>query len=403
MDAATERRSTDLGMLSRILEDFEMRFQDPKIEKHGRAKKVWRIRPFVPVVNADGTITRQRKPIILGQCSELTRQQALIEKQKVMATINAGKLVVQAQLFFDAVLDKFVAAHVPTLGSATQAKYRIHIENHIRPSFGPLKIMDIDRPTVQAWLNAKREAGLSYATCLDLRAILSNVFGQAAEWRMWDGLNPCRRLKLGRATEAREKRILTETEFAKFLAAIPDTCILEAAKCRLMVTTAVMGGLRVSEVLGLQGQDVDVEQGTITIRRRWHRGDLATPKTAGSAADVNVTKELAEQLAALSTGRGWLFARPDSGELPDDRDLQQHVFRPAAEAAGCYFEGFGMHTFRRMLVTWSQQAGASPVEAMKMARHKSLNMTALYSVLEASRRAEIMAGVAARMPGGKIQ
>lgn len=40
--------------------------------------------------------------------------------------------------------------------------------------------------------------------------------------------------------------------------------------------------------------------------------------------------------AALAKGDGWLFARTDNGDLPDDRDLQQHVWRPAAEAAGCY-------------------------------------------------------------------
>jgi hypothetical protein len=28
------------------------------------------------------------------------------------------------------------------------------------------------------------------------------------------------------------------------------------------------------------------------------------------------------------------------------------VFRPAAEKAGIYFEGFGTHTFRRLNISW---------------------------------------------------
>ena len=69
----------------------------------------------------------------------------------------------------------------------------------------------------------------------------------------------------------------------------------------------------------------------------------------------------------------------------DDRDLQQHVFRPAAEVAGIYFEGFGMHTFRRLNVTWRQEVGATPIEAQKAAGHASLDMTFLYTQIEETR------------------
>lgn len=64
----------DLGMLSRILEGrIEMRYQDPKIEEHG---KHWRIRPFVTTVQADGTVKRKRTPIILGYVDVMTLSEA---------------------------------------------------------------------------------------------------------------------------------------------------------------------------------------------------------------------------------------------------------------------------------------------------------------------------------------
>lgn len=42
-----------------------MRYQDPKIERHGRKKGIqhWRIRPFVPTL-VDGKLERRQKPII---------------------------------------------------------------------------------------------------------------------------------------------------------------------------------------------------------------------------------------------------------------------------------------------------------------------------------------------------
>jgi hypothetical protein len=81
----------------------------------------------------------------------------------------------------------------------------------------------------------------------------------------------------------------------------------------------------------------------------------------------------------------------------DDRDLQQYVFRPPAEAAGVYFEGFGMHTFRRLNVTWRQEVGATPIEAQKAAGHASLDMTFLYLQADETREREHVGRILERL------
>jgi hypothetical protein len=58
-------------------------------------------------------------------------------------------------------------------------------------------------------------------------------------------------------------------------------------------------------------------------------------------------------------------SRKKGGCLLDDLDFQQHVFRPAAAAAGIYFEGFGMHMFRRINVTVRQEV------AQRRLKHRS--------------------------------
>lgn len=382
--------SFDLATLIRILEESEMRYQDPKLERHGKS---WRIRPFIIRIDPEtGTAKRRRTSIILGNLATMSRTEALKAKQREMLTINAGRVIVQAQLPFAVIIRKYIEGRIPNLGSATQNKYRCHIVNHIEPDLASLKVCELDKATVQGWLNQKRES-LAWATRADLRSILGAIFEQAREWRLWEGENPAHGCDIGRRTEAREKRILTSEDFSRFLAAIPDTCIIDAAKARLMTLAAVVSGMRISEVLGLQGRDVDALTGRITVCRRWHRGNVDEPKTETSRAVVEVGAAIAEKLAALASGNGWLFARKDNGELPDDRDLQQHVWRPAAKAAGCYVLGFGFHTWRRMAVTWAQQAGATPLEAMKLARHTDVRTTAMYTVIHASRRAAIVDGL----------
>lgn len=369
-----------------------MRFQDPKIEQHGTKKKVWRIRPVVVVRQPDGSFLRKRKPIILGQIKDMTREEAKIAKQKVMATVNAGRLVVQSQLPFSEIVRQYKLGRLPHLAASTRSKYSSHIEKHIQTAFNDLSIREIDRATVQIWLNEKSKS-LSYATLLDLKNVLSAIFSQARDWKLWDGQNPTEGVKVGRKRDAREKRLLTPEQFVAFLAAIPDTCILPAPKVRLMVMAAIAGAMRVSEVLGLQGRDIDVARGAVMVWRRWHRGDVDVPKSQASEVERYVGAELSRDLAELAEGEAWLFARPDTGEPPDDRDLQQHVFRPAAEAAGCYFAGFGMHTFKRMSVTLRQRAGATPLEAMVRAGHADLRTTMRYTIVDRYREAEILTGM----------
>jgi integrase len=376
------------------------RWQDPKIQiRSDVSRPFYFIRPFVPIVTADGLV-RKQKSIPLGFCDQVSMRQARSKKQDVMATINQGKFVLQSQVQFSLIVRRFLDARVPQLGTATQAKYRTHIENHIEPAFGKLRMCDIDRPTVEAWLNFKAEPttvtlknkstvekpGLSWWARQDLRNILSAIFTKAAEWKLWQGENPCVGVDLGRKRERREKRIPKPEQLTAFLQALTDTAICSAAEARLMVLTAVIAGVRVSEVLGLQPRDINRASQTIEVRRRWHRGDVDAPKTENSKR-VRQVGGLAAELAEFATGKpddAFLFGR-ENGLPPDDRDLQQHVFRPAAKAVGIYHEGFGMHTFRRLNVSWRQEVGATPFEAMKAAGHSKPSTTWEYTITDSQR------------------
>jgi hypothetical protein len=118
---------------------------------------------------------------------------------------------------------------------------------------------------------------------------------------------------------------------------------------------------------------------------------------------------LADELLELAKGKpdnAFIFGRED-GNPPDDRDLQQHVFRPAAEAVGIYHPGFGMHTFRRLNISWRQEVGATPFEAMKAAGHAKPSTTWEYTVTDREREREHVARIFERVDpdvkGGLVQ
>jgi integrase len=388
------------------------RWQDPQIETRSDVPRPYYfIRPYVPQAGSAG-LERVRKRIPLGFCDEITMRKAQSRKQEIMGPINQGKFILQAQIRFKDLVEKYREARLPKLGSATRDKYEAHIENHILPAFGQAELADIDRQSVEAWLiremtshfHGEREFdGLGWWARADLRNILSAIFTAAIDWGLWQGNNPCAGVKLGEKVEKREKRIPSAADCLRFLLALPDTAVLPVEAVKLAVLTAITAGVRISEILGLEPGDIDAQAGTVKVARRWHRGDLGPTKSAASRR-VREIGPLAELLADLGRGKHFIFER-EPGLPPDDRDLQQHVIRPTAVAVGIYFEGFGMHTFRRLNVSWRQEAGATPFEAMKAAGHTKPDVTWLYTITDREReRGHVETMLARVMPaGGLIQ
>ena len=188
-------------------------WQDPQIEIRDDVKRqFYFIRAYVPTITADRGLKRVRRRFTLGFCDETTKREAQQRKKEIMDSINQGRILIKSQIPFGDLVTKFLAARVPKLGAATQNKYRLHIGNHILPAFGSMRLVDIDAPTIEAWLNVKEAEGLGWWTRLDLRNIISAIFTKAAEWKMWDGDNPCIGVDVGRKKVKREKKLLTGDE-----------------------------------------------------------------------------------------------------------------------------------------------------------------------------------------------
>jgi integrase len=393
-------------------DDLMKRWQDPPIEKRSDAPRpYYYIRPYVPRPGSAG-LERVRKRIALGFCDEISMRKAQARKQEIMAPINQGKFLLQAQIRFGELVEKYRAARLPTLGRSTRDKYDSHIDNHILPVFGKAELADIDRQSIEAWLNRETEihshgerefGGLGWWARQDLRNILSAIFSAATDWGLWQGENPCARVRLGQKVEKREKRIPSASDCQKFLASLPDTAVLPVDAAKLVVLTAIASGLRISEILGLEPLDVDQRAGTLQVARAWVRGEIGPTKSSASRR-VREVGPLAQLLGDLGRGKHYIFER-EPGLPPDDRDLQQHVFRPAAEAVGIYFEGFGMHTFRRLNISWRQEAGATPFEAMKASGHARPVTTWNYTITDRERERGHVETILARVmsAGGSVQ
>lgn len=342
----------------------------------------------VPRITENGRVkSRERRQ--LGFVDEISKKEAMKRRAEVLETVNAGRVLVASQVRFKDLAQRFLDVRVPQLGFATQNKYRTQITNHIVPTFGERQMCQIDRPTVEAWLLAKEQAGLGWWSRVDLKGVLSAIFTAAKNWKLWEGDNPTEGVRIGRKKLVREKHLMTAEQLGQILAGVDE-------EWRFLILILLGLGLRISEALGLKWKDVNFEDGTLTVARRWYRGDLDNTKTEHSAATIQLgplAVDFRNRYPGPQALDSFVFIGDDGVMPPDDRDVLRYEFRPVLKRLKLYYPGFGWHAFRRQNITWRQTVGgATPIEAQKAARHGSLDMTMLYTLSDAEReRAQVQA------------
>jgi len=382
--------------IAQILDDAEMpRFQDPSILlRSDVAEPFYYIRPVIPRLTPNG-IERKQEVRRLGLAKDLnSKKKREAAKQAIMAEINKGSKFLSAQIPLSYLIERYRSARLPQLAATTQRKYSAHIGKHIEKDLGALRLCDLEPSIIQEWLVKKTcisgrkgkevDRPMGSATKQDLLHILSALFDQARTWKMFEGSNPCKDVDLGRLEPVRQKYLLTEGQTQMLIEALycdgTNTLGMTGPDVALMVRLIVASGWRISEVLGLQKSAIDGE--FIVMRQRWSRGDMALlGKTQGSERR-NFIGPLADELRAR---RGKFIFTADTGLPPDDRDLMQHILRPCCQAIHAYRLGFGFHSFRRLNISWRQQAGASPYEAMILAGHTRPATTMHYTIVPEDR------------------
>jgi integrase len=378
------------AIIRRILEEDALmpkKYQNGKLEvRKDVARPYYFVRASVVRIDkVTGERRKVREEHKLGFVDEMGRKRAMQLRAEVLETINAGRFVVQSQIRFRDLTKRFVEVRLGQLGVATQAQYRSQIDNHLLPAFGERKLCEIDRQAIEEFLGVKAES-LGWWARNNLRSILSAIFTSARDWKLWDGENPTRGVRIGKKRFVREKRLLSVEQMRTLLAALPD-------RLRFLVLIQFGLGLRISETLGLRWRDIDFDGARVAIRRRWYRGDLSgedETKTDSSNAELRLSAAMLAEFRLRYPGphkrEEFVFVGEDGHTPPDDRDLLRFEFRPILKRLGLYYPGFGWHAFRRQNITWRQQlGGATPLEAQKAARHASLDMTYLYTLSDPER------------------
>jgi integrase len=373
-------------------------YQDSPLKKTAGLNPRWYIRVRKRVIGINGQPKRSQTREYLGFCKEMGIRQAQQARQAKLSEINNQIYSISSHVLLKEFVLLFNEKHVPTLGKATQDKYRHQLTNHIVPEFGLWKLVDITTEQIQAFLNRCEGKGLSWWTRNDLRNILSGLFTKAADWGYWTERNPVERTSCGRKKAKREKRVLSDQDTARLIDALPEPC-------RLIALVCASTGMRVSEALGLKWKNVDLASGWMQIRERHYRGDQDITKTDKSRRDLplgSLIHDFAQmRMNVMNTGLDDYVFQSETGGPLEYSNLRYRHLVPVAKKLGLYFEGFGFHSLRRGLITGVQEVGGSSIEAQMLAGHSRPDMTSEYSVTSRRRKEELIIARQERLKGTK--
>jgi integrase len=159
----------------------------------------------------------------------------------------------------------------------------------------------------------------------------------------------------------RKPLVLTIKQYQAFAGQLSDLH-------RTMVVAAMCSGMRVSEVLALRWDQLDLTNGLMSIRPRVTNGGMVSPE--GSEGPLPMDPVLLESLLEWrkkTPSTGLVFPSHITGRCYYAGPIQQDYFRPAARKLGLV--GVCWHTFPHSYRSWMDEEG-TPVEVQKkLMRH----------------------------------
>jgi integrase len=159
----------------------------------------------------------------------------------------------------------------------------------------------------------------------------------------------------------RKPLVLTIKQYQAFAGQLSDLH-------RTMVVAAMCSGMRVSEVLGLRWDQLDLASGLISIQPRVANGVIVA--TEGSEGPLPMDPVLLESLLEWrkkTASNGLVFPSHITGRCYYAGPIQQDYFRPAARKLGLV--GIFWHTFPHSYRSWMDEDGTAMGVQQKLMRH----------------------------------
>ncbi|KJY23284.1 site-specific integrase [Streptomyces sp. NRRL S-98] len=269
------------------------------------------------------------------------------------------------------------------LTSTTRQLYGSLLKHHLEPAFGAVNVGEISAPLVRRWRADKLAAGTGPTTVAKAYALLRAILGTALSDQLIRR-NPCQ-IKGASTVHTPERPTATVEEVYALAAAVQP-------RFRALVLMAGFLGLRWGELIGLHRRDVDLEHGTVRVRRSVAelgngQREIKAPKSAAGKRTVSIpgviVQEIRDHLDTYAEpgadGRVFIGAK---GATPR-RNHFNLLWHKACRKAG--IKGLHFHDLRHTGNTLAASTGASTRELMARMGHSTARAALIYQHASADR------------------
>jgi integrase len=346
--------------------------------------------------NGEGGITRHKKSgLFMARYTVQTptgpKRKTLCAKtrREVGERLTAAKADRDRGLLFDSnsltvgrYIERWLADSVrDTVKATTYETYERLMRLHLVPTLGRIKLKNLTPTHVRGLYREKLDSGLSPTSVQRVHALLHKALKQAVH----DGLVPRNVTDAVKAPRQSRKEIPTLTrEQARTLLDTATGDRLEA-----LYLLAIHTGLRQGELLGLKWSDIDLDRGTLQVRRilsAAKEGPRFTTPKSNRGRSVRLT---AQAVQALRNHR----KRQVEERLKHDGFWQDHglvfttlvgtplnrhnvfsrSFKPLLRRAG--LPDIPFHALRHSFATLMLAGGEHPKVVQEMMGHSGIRVT----------------------------
>jgi integrase len=343
-------------------------------EKRQRQPDVWVYR--WRELAQDGSVKRRK--VIVGTVDQY-RTESLAKKALAALNLNVNQhqsegahpaLMTMGQLITHYKVEELSETR-PSKALSTVDVYTDFLDLYILPKWANVRAASIKPNEVEVWLRSLKFAN---GTKAKIRNIMSAVFQHGLRFQLVTA-NPIRGLVRQGAKRRKDPDVLTAQEMKAILEKLIPSH-------RAMILVASTVGLRVSELRGLQWQDVDSESGLLNLRRGVVNRHISEMKNAGSRKPVPLHPLVVETLDSLKVSSAynkpsdWIFAsRKKEGKVPVwPSSLMADHIQPAARAANVA-KHVSFHVFRHSLGTLLKANGEDVKTVQESLRHANSRTT----------------------------
>lgn len=293
-------------------------------------------------------------------------------------------------------------------GSRTYNAYRGHVENHLVPALGHMRLEDVTPGHVTRMLSAAMANGVADTTALRIRATLSAAYKQA---QIDYGVqrNPASLAKMPKTDRPQFQREVVRPEDARAILAA-----FEGSRLWPLVAFSLATGVRQGELLALRWQDIDA---AVHIRHAVDIRDgqrfLARPKSdkANRTVPLSMLGQAAVDMRRADTeiermlggvdyrDQGLVFAGP-LGDFRDGRSVTRN-FCGRLERHG--LQVIRWHALRRIYAATLQAAGVPLHVIRDLLGHSVLGVTEKYAYTVPGADAGILTALDAAFGTGPIR